>query len=135
VKNLQVTVLLNKNDSVLHTQRLQIQPFTTFMSNLAGSIVGLLGTIMFLMNLLEGRYEHYMKDRKHNLSLREIQQSRTEIIEKNKFGPEMNLDNETPQVTSRDLCPNTSSIDIGISVNYNSFYMNTIKPYSQLYKN
>lgn len=133
MKNLEVTVLLDKNDAVLHTRRLQIQPFGTFMSNLAGSIVGLYGTIRFIMNLVEEKYESYMKNRKHTLSLKEIQQRRIEIIEKNILKPRMDLNNESPQVTSRELYhPSTSSIDIDKSIQYTDFYINTIKPYNHI---
>ena len=101
------------------------------MSNLAGSIVGLLGTIRFLMNLLEARYEKYMQDRKDDLNLRQIIQRRIEIIEKNLSSSEMNLYDQTSratdkrrsQATDRRLCGNISSIDIDTSIQYNSYYM------------
>jgi hypothetical protein len=101
------------------------------MSNLAGSIVGLYGTIKFIMNLLEGKYEDYMKNRKHTLSLKEIQRRRIEIIEKNMSILPMDLKNETSQQTARELYyPSSSSIDT--SIQYKDFYMNAIKPYNYI---
>ena len=55
-----VIVYLDINGSVLYTQRQQIQPLIVFLSNLAGSVIGLLGTIGFLMTQFEGYYERYL---------------------------------------------------------------------------
>jgi hypothetical protein len=60
---LKVNILLDKNDSVLLTQRLNKQDLILYFSNLAGSIVGVMGMVGFFMNLIEEKYEINKKKR------------------------------------------------------------------------
>lgn len=126
VKNLEVMISFDKNDSVLYTQRLRAQPLSVFLSNLAGSVIGLLGTIGFFMNQFEGNYEIYVKSRKHNLTLDQIKKHRIEIIDQNLFMYETSDPKlESPQVSSRVLI---TSEDLSITTNnipYCSKYHNT----------
>lgn len=106
VKNLEVKVLLNKQVSVLHTRRLQNQPVSIFLSNLAGSIVGLLGTIGFFMNVIEDKYENYLRNRIHKRSLKQLAKDRIVMIDKHFVSFETRMpDSGSPPSTYRDLLP------------------------------
>lgn len=117
-------VLLYKNNGVLYTHRTQNLPPSTFFSNLAGSIIGLLGMIGVFMNIIEEKYDHYLKFRVHRRSLKELENTRNELIEKNLFTFSVpNAFNASAQATSRELL---SSVEISSTVdnfpNYNSFF-------------
>lgn len=76
-------ISLDKNDSVLITKRLQKQELVIYFSNLAGSILGVLGSIGFILNIIEKYYEFYMKNRITALSLKHLIQSNYSLSEKN----------------------------------------------------
>ncbi len=82
---MQVDVRLYKNWAVLYTQRLQVQNIGTLLSNLSGSILGILGVIGFFMGLFEGTYINYMKKRSYILDMMRIMKNRDGIMQKN-FG-------------------------------------------------
>ena len=52
-----MTIFLQKDNAALLTQRFERQSLSAFFSNLSGSILGILGTIGFVMNILEGKLE------------------------------------------------------------------------------
>lgn len=60
---------MNLNHVALLTIRSENINLLTLLSNLAGSILGLISTIGFVMNLYEGKVEEFMHGRslKHNL--------------------------------------------------------------------
>ena len=106
----------------MHTQRQQIQLWSVFLSNLAGSIIGLLGTIGFLMNQFEGYYESYLANRKDSLNFKELKKRRIEIIDKNLYICETrDFKIENPQVSSRELISYT---DLSIKTNNSPCYSN-----------
>ncbi len=70
---------------MLYTQRLQVQPIGTLLSNLSGSILGILGVFGFFMGLFEGTYINHMKKRSYILDMISIMKNRDGIIKKN-FG-------------------------------------------------
>jgi hypothetical protein len=82
-KNLEVQILLNKIWAVLVTQRLQVQPLGTLLSNLSGSIIGIMGIFGFFMGFFEEYHIKYSKKMKYKLKLRKLKQNREEIIAKN----------------------------------------------------
>jgi fatty acid-binding protein DegV len=54
-----------------------------FFSNLAGSIVGLLGMIQFLMNFIEENFEIYRNRREQKTSFKQLKEKRRQIVDKN----------------------------------------------------
>lgn len=80
---LKVKILLDKNDAVLLTQRIEKETLDAYLSNLAGSILGILGTIGFLMNLVEEKYENYIRKRKKIRNYRKVCMNHKQIFEKN----------------------------------------------------
>ena len=77
---LQVDVILYKNWAVLYTQRLQVQNIGTLLSNLSGSILGILGVFGFFMGLFEGTYINHMKKRSYILDMISIMKNRDGIM-------------------------------------------------------
>lgn len=111
-ENLEVFVYLFKNEAALLTQRLKIQPWSTFLSNLAGSILGILGTVGFVMNLIEDKYEIYLKNKKQIKNFKSLKRGRIEILEKNMNTKEKSENKlEPPQDTCRDLISSTDYIN------------------------
>jgi len=51
--NLSVEADLYKNWVVLETQRFQVQSIISLLSNLSGSILGVMGILGFIMNIVE----------------------------------------------------------------------------------
>jgi hypothetical protein len=78
-----VEISLDKNDSVLITKRLQKQALVIYFSNLAGSILGVLGAIGFTLNLFEKNYEKYIKNRKIVMTLKQLIRAKYSLSEKN----------------------------------------------------
>jgi hypothetical protein len=70
--HLQVEVLLYKNWAVLYTQRLEVQPMITLLSNLSGSLVGVLGGLGFIMRYIERMYLSYLSKRTKKIDLRKL---------------------------------------------------------------
>ena len=114
-------VLLYKNDAVLLTQRLQSRPLNIFMSSLAGSVLGLLGMLRFIMNFIEEKYEIYLENRNRRRSLKELSNNRIEIIDKNLFIFEKKHKPplESCQCTSREILSTTEfNLEFGIHHTY-----------------
>jgi hypothetical protein len=103
VKNLEVMLSLSRNDSVLHTQRLQSSPLTVFFGNLAGSIVGLLGMIQFFMNFIEEKFEIYLNCKERKTNFKQLKEKRREIVDKNFTLDETFNKNTEPLDTGRDF--------------------------------
>jgi hypothetical protein len=59
--NLVVEADLYKNWSVLQTQRLQVESIVSLLSNLSGSILGVMGILGFVMNQVEENYMKYQR--------------------------------------------------------------------------
>jgi hypothetical protein len=78
-----VDVVLYKNWAVLYTQRLQVQPIGTLLSNISGSICGILCIFGFLMGLFEVNYTKYARKRSHELSLKKLGENGEGILDKN----------------------------------------------------
>lgn len=72
MKNLKVKIDLQKSSAVLLTQRLIKQSLISFFSNLAGSVLGIMSLIGFIMNMIEPRYEDYMRTRRNRRTIKEI---------------------------------------------------------------
>jgi hypothetical protein len=83
MKNLEVSLKLYQNGAVLHTQRLQIQSISSFLGNLAGSVIGMMGIFGFFMNQFEVRYEKYIKNRVNTIQFDKVKQNRFGIMYKN----------------------------------------------------
>ncbi len=79
MKNLKVKIDLEKNSAVLLTQRLIKQTLISFFSNLAGSVLGIMSLIGFIMNLIEPRYEHYIRKWRNRSSSNKIIQTGNHI--------------------------------------------------------
>ena len=82
-KNLEVYVTLNKNWAVLLTQRLQVQPLSSLLSSLSGSIIGIMGIFGFFMGFFENYHLKYRKKLKNEVKIRKLIKNREEIILKN----------------------------------------------------
>jgi hypothetical protein len=54
--------------------------FLTFLSNLAGSIIGLIGTTGFLMNIYEAKVEEFMFKRSLRQNLRKVGDYRRNLL-------------------------------------------------------
>lgn len=54
------------------TQRLIRQSLISFFSNLAGSVLGIMSLIGFIMNMIEPKYEDYMRTRRNRRTIKEI---------------------------------------------------------------
>ena len=52
---------------------------SAFLSNLAGSVLGILGTVGFVMNLFEENYENYQNSRKEKKKLDYIVQNNSQL--------------------------------------------------------
>jgi hypothetical protein len=72
-----------KNDSVLLTKRLKKQDLILYLSNLAGSIIGVMGMVGFFMNLIEEKYEKYKKNRVIKRSLEFLEKNRKQLVDMN----------------------------------------------------
>jgi hypothetical protein len=83
MKYLQVDVILDKNWAVLFTQRLEVQQFGILLSNLSGSILGILGIIGFLMSLFEDLFIKFENKRKYKLNIAQIMQNRGHLLHEN----------------------------------------------------
>jgi hypothetical protein len=120
VKNLEVMLSLSRNDSVLHTQRVQSNSFNVFFSSLAGSIVGLLGMIQFLMNFIEKNFELYRNRREQKTNFKQLKEKRREIVDKN-FATYVVFNQITePLDTGRDLLA-YNNISVSSELSTNSF--------------
>lgn len=95
-------IALEKNDSVLITERLEKQPLAVYLSNLAGSILGVLGAVGFILNVYEQSYENYIKNRKIVRSLKQLTRNRIEITEKNFTAFSIKENQETRSVKNID---------------------------------
>jgi hypothetical protein len=103
VKNLEVRISLTKNDAVLYTQRFEESDLITFLSNLAGSILGLLGLIGFIMNNIEENYESFVKKRNQRQAYKEFLRSSSEFLSKNFDDYSENIARHSNQEASRNL--------------------------------
>jgi hypothetical protein len=74
---------MDKNDAALLTQRLKKQDLIAYLSNLAGSIVGVMGVVGFFMNILEEKYEIYQRKRIIRISLQYLERNRRQLADKN----------------------------------------------------
>lgn len=83
VKNQEVEIRLYQNNAILHTQRLQVQPAAIFLGNLAGSIIGILGIVGFVMNKFESSYEHIIRNINYKMRRSRIINNHIQIISKN----------------------------------------------------
>jgi hypothetical protein len=96
---------------VLLTQRLQKQTLITYFSNLAGSVLGIIGTIGLIMNLIEEKYEGYYAKYKYKLNTGQIFANRLAILNKN-----FNLNKEPEFRRYNNLSHGTiSDIDIEVT--------------------
>jgi hypothetical protein len=103
IKNLELRVSLTKNDAVLYTQRFEESDLITFLSNLSGSILGLLGLIGFIMNNIEENYESFVKKRNQRQAYKEFLRSSSEFLSKN-FDDHLEIiARHSNQETSRNL--------------------------------
>lgn len=75
--------MLYKNWAVLYTQRLQVQPIGTLLSNISGSICGILGIFGYFMSLFEDYYIKYNRKRSYQVHLQKIQENSEAILDKN----------------------------------------------------
>jgi hypothetical protein len=82
-QSLGVDVILYKNWSVLQTQRLKVQSTESLLSNLSGSIVGIMGISGFIMNLVEDNYLKYKRNRNTRLKFLRVLGQRKKIFNKN----------------------------------------------------
>jgi hypothetical protein len=78
-----VDVVLYKNWAVLYTQRLQVQPIGTLLSNISGSICGILGVFGYFMGLFEVNYTKYARKRSQELNLKKLRENSEGILDKN----------------------------------------------------
>jgi hypothetical protein len=69
------------------------QNIINLFSNLAGSILGLLGTIGFVMSIIEGKYEDVKSKRNKRLYIHDII-NRSETIHEINFGTSIAIDQE-----------------------------------------
>lgn len=83
MNSLKVKISLDKSDAVLLTQRLTKQDLIVYLTNLAGSIVGMMGLVGFFMNIIEEYYENYEKRRINRVSLLILERNRTQLVNKN----------------------------------------------------
>jgi hypothetical protein len=123
VKNLLVKIALQKNSAALLTQRLEKQDLIEYFSKLAGSVLGILGAVGFIMNLFERNYEKVERNKKKQLTFMEIIDTRAELYHGNflelaDVEVERNYAEPTPLIGS-------SEESIGVRVNY-------ILPYDDL---
>jgi hypothetical protein len=81
--HLQVEVLLYKNWAVLYTQRLQVYPISTLLSNLSGSLVGVLGVLGFIMRYIERICLSFPMRRSKKRDLRTLYKKRQQLLCKN----------------------------------------------------
>lgn len=79
VRNLKVKISLEKSGAALVTKRLEKQSMTQFFANLAGSVLGILGAVGFVMTKFEDRYEKLKRRIVHNHSFREIMSNRIDL--------------------------------------------------------
>jgi hypothetical protein len=92
-----------KGEAVLITQRLANFSLNTFLSNLAGSVLGILGGVGFLMNVLEEYYEIYQSRTHRRKNLKQIMKHRCEILDKN-------LSTNEKRIAKEDLASDTSRV-------------------------
>ncbi len=123
MKNLLVKIALQKNSAALLTQRLEKQDLIEYFSKLAGSVLGILGAVGFIMNLFERNYEKVERNKKKQLTFMEIIDTRAELYHGNflelaDVEVERNYAEPTPSIGS-------SEESIGVRVNY-------ILPYDDL---
>jgi hypothetical protein len=82
-QNLLVDAILYKNWSALQTQRLKVQSTESLLSNLSGSIVGIMGISGFFMNLFEHYYLIYKRKRDTRLNFLMLLSQRKRIFTQN----------------------------------------------------
>lgn len=99
MKNLKIKIDLEKSSAVLLTQRLIKQSLISFFSNLAGSVLGIMSLIGFIMNMIEPKYEDYLIRRKNRRTINQIRDTGNHIKKVN-FNP-VKLDYIDPNVEHR----------------------------------
>jgi hypothetical protein len=84
IKNLKAEIILEKSESALLTERMKKYTLISFFSALAGSILGILGGLGFIMTQIEGYFErNKRKVRLKRNDLKEIIKSRLDLIRLN----------------------------------------------------
>ena len=83
VKDLKVKIYLEKNSAALLTQRVEKERSNTFFSNLAGAIIGILGTIGFVMTTFEGYIEEFKAKGRQKCKISYLAQNRNKLVELN----------------------------------------------------
>ncbi len=76
-------MLFYKNWAVLYSQRLQTQPIGTLLSNLSGSILGILGALGFIMTRFEKIHMKYSKIESSKIDIKQLKLNREDLISKN----------------------------------------------------
>jgi hypothetical protein len=94
-----VEVVLYKNWAVLYTQRLQVQPIGTLISNISGSLCGILGIFGYFMGLFEEKYTKYARKRSHRLNLKKLVENGEGILDKNFSRSTLQLMRDEPRRT------------------------------------
>ena len=74
---------LEKNSAALLTQRIENETPNTFFSNLAGSIIGILGTVGFIMSTFEGYIEEFEAKRRKKFNISYLSQTTSKLVELN----------------------------------------------------
>jgi hypothetical protein len=80
---LSVEVNLYKNWAVLYTQRIQILHIGALLSNLSGSILGILGALRFIMVNFEKQHIKYRTNQRSKINFRNILLNRKRLFDKN----------------------------------------------------
>jgi hypothetical protein len=106
-----------KCETVLLTQRLADFSLNTFLSNLAGSVLGILGGVGFLMNVLEEYYEIYQTRTHRTKNLKQIMKHRCEILDKNLSTNEKRITKEDfPSDTSKTILYRNGKLILYLSI-------------------
>lgn len=116
MKNLKVKISLEKNSAALLTQRLEKQDLIEYFSKLAGSILGILGAVGFIMNLFERNYEQAERNKKKQHTFKEIIDSRADLYYGNFV--ELGANEIERNYTEPTAHLGSSEESIGVRVNY-----------------
>lgn len=80
---------MNRNDAALHTRHLKSSNFIILLSDLAGSVLGLIGIIGLFMNLIEDKYENFKKKRAKRLNLMQLSEHKSRLLQMNFMNKEL----------------------------------------------
>ena len=119
MKNLGVRIDMQKNSAALLTQRLLKQDLIEYFSKLAGSILGILGAVGFIMNLFERNYEKVERIKARQHTLNEIIDSRGMLYNRNFLDLAENQQQEVVEIhIAEPSAPMGSPISDRVRANY-----------------